>query len=60
MRYQFVIAVNAGTWDVPGALRHKLSKSIRSETGSEFLNMVVLRLFVLRYTHRPQGELLEN
>jgi hypothetical protein len=27
---------------------------------AKFLNMVVLRLFVLRYTHRPEGELLEN
>jgi hypothetical protein len=36
------------------------AKASVPKRGSEFLNMVVLRLFVLRYTHRPQGELLEN
>jgi hypothetical protein len=33
MRYQFVIAVNVGIWNVLGAFRRKFSKSIRSKTG---------------------------
>jgi hypothetical protein len=36
------------------------AKASVPKRGSEILNMVVLRLFVLRYTHRPEGELLEN